>query len=199
MSSKPPTLAFDLERDLRTLAAMASNLTPYLYENDIYGYLAGDLPDLTLGGLLLRLYRLSRLGDVLAAEQQTVVKDAQLNFEAERSQWAVHYEEKLRRELSARLDALARYLGECREDIGACASEYPVQAEKRTIIKHLVDEANAHDALPDDLRERVPALDQQLKRHFQEGSFVIADDRLKPVYPPRKFWWLYGFIPETRD
>ena len=43
MSKHPPKLAFDLERDVRILSAMASSLTPYLYENEMYGYLEGDL------------------------------------------------------------------------------------------------------------------------------------------------------------
>ena len=51
MSTYPPKLAFNLERDLRVLAAMASSLTPYLYEDELYGYLAGNLPKPTLGAV----------------------------------------------------------------------------------------------------------------------------------------------------
>ena len=148
MSTKPPTLAFDLDRDLRALATMASNLAPYLYEDEMYGYLSGDLPNLTLGGLLLRLYRLGRLENLLDADQQTMLQDSRINFEAECAKWAVHYETKLQQELHARLDAFDQFLNECGDDLPSCAANYPVQAEKRTIIEHLNDELVELEARP---------------------------------------------------
>jgi hypothetical protein len=197
MSNKPPTLAFDLEHDVQILSAMASNLTPYLYENEMYGYLSGDLPKLTLGGLLLRLYRLSRLDDILNAEEHNIVQDARINFEAERSKWAVHYEAKLLHELTTRVDALERFLAECGEELRQCAADYPIQAEKRTIIEHLFDESTEHDIVPDELPVRLKQLDQKLRRLFAEGEF-ISDKRLEEVYPRNQFWWLYGYIAEER-
>src|SRR5258707_14790510 len=46
---------FDIERDVKTVEAMASRLTPYVYENQLYGSMPGDLAKLTVGGLLMRL------------------------------------------------------------------------------------------------------------------------------------------------
>ncbi|NDJ75615.1 MAG: hypothetical protein GYB65_05090 [Chloroflexi bacterium] len=195
MTDKPPTLAFDLERDLRTLAAMASNLTPYLYEQELYGHLSGDLPRLTLGGLLLRLHRLSALSDILDPEQQTVVHDARLNFEAERAQWAVHYDNKLQFELQARVEALARFLDECAREDSACAVEYPIQAEKRTMIEHLRAEAAERNIPTNDLVPRLAQVDTRLKRSTREGAF-ISDARLVPAYPQDRYWWLYSYWPE---
>lgn len=197
MSDPRPTLAFDLERDVVVLSAMASNLTPYLYEKEMYGYLAGDLPKLTLGGLLMRLHRLTGLGDLLDAEQQTVVQDASINLEAERSEWSVHYEMKLQQELHARLGALDQFLQDCSEDLRECAVGYPVQAEKRVMIEHLVEEAEERDCLPEELRVRVRQVDARLRRVLQDGEFIF-DERLKPVYPRERFWWLYAIIPEDR-
>ena len=196
MSTKPPTLAFDLDRDLRALAAMASNLTPYLYEDEMYGYLSGDLPNLTLGGLLLRLYRLSQLEDLLDADQQNVLQDARINFEAECSKWAVHYESKLQHELHTRLDAFERFLNECGDDLQSCSANYPIQAEKRTMIEHLVDELRELDALPEEIEGRIRHIDQKLRRLLKEGGF-ITDERLKAVYPKDRFWWMYGYVPEN--
>jgi hypothetical protein len=198
MSNNTPTLAFNLERDLRVLSAMASSLTPYLYEDEMFGYLAGDLPKLTLGGLLLRLYRLSRLDDVLDADQQTLVQDARINFEAECSKWAAHYEKKLQHELLSRLKAFDYYLEECLEDPRSAAAGYPIQAEKRTMIEHLRAEAEEHAVISDEIENRLRLSDQRLRRLFRDGEF-ISDERLKQVYPREHFWWLYGHIAENGE
>ncbi len=195
MNPSTPRLAFDLERDVRVLAAMASSLTPYLYEDEMYGYLAGNLPKLTLGGLLLRLHRLSCLEHALSVEQQTLLHDARINFEAERANWAVHYENKIVRELRARIEALEFFVRECEEDPLPCAANYPVQAEKRTMIHHLLEESSEHEILEDDIRARVRQLDQKLRALLREGLF-ISDEVLKPAYPAEPFWWLYRHIPE---
>jgi hypothetical protein len=176
---------------------MASNLTPYLYESELYGYLAGDLPRLTVGGLLLRLYRLTRLDDEqLTSEQQNQIQDARLNFEAECSQWAVHYENRLQQELNARLRALEQFLRECAENQQGCAASYPSQAEKRTIVHHLRAEAEEQDVLPDEVPGRLSKLDQHLRQLFEEGDFLIGDQRLASVYQREDFWWLYGHLSE---
>ena len=194
MTKKTPTLAFDLARDVRALGAMAANLTPYLYEKELYGYLSGDLPRLTVGGLLMRLYRLTRLSDHLSAEQQNVVQDAAINFEAEQSEWSVHYEHKLQQELETRLNGLARFLEEWREGNAACAASYPIEAEKRTIIEHLRREAIEREVMPPELEARLRQLDNQLRRLLTDGEF-ISDPILQEVYPRDEFWWLYGYIP----
>ncbi|MEB2287477.1 MAG: hypothetical protein OZ934_05150 [Anaerolineae bacterium] len=195
MNVPPPKLAFDLERDIRVVAAMASSLTPYLYEDELYGYLAGDLPKLTLGGLLLRLYRLTCLEDSLSTEQQTLLHDARINLEAERANWSVHFENKIRRELRARLEALELFMRECDEDAQPCTAHYPTQAEKRTIIYHLAEEASELGILEDDLRARIRHVDQKLRALLREGEF-ITDKVLRPAYPPEIFWWLYAYVPE---
>lgn len=197
MSDQRPTLAFDLGRDVVVLSAMASNLTPYLYEKEMYGYLAGDLPKLTLGGLLMRLHRLTHLAHILDAEQQTLVQDADINFEAERSEWSVHYETKLQQELESRLDALDHYVQDCNEDPRGNAAGYPVQAEKRVMVEHLLAEAEERDCVPEDLRTRVKQVDARLRRLLQDGDFIF-DERLQSVYPREEFWWLYGYIPEDK-
>lgn len=197
MSTTPPKLAFDLDHDVEILSAMASSLTPYLYENEMYGHLSGTMPRLTVGGLLLRLYRLNKLEDELDAEQQAQVQDAHINFEAECSKWAVHYENKLQRELHMRLDALDRFLKECADDAQNCAAGYPTQAEKRTMIHHLYQEAAELNVLPHEAEQLLHQIDERLRRVFQTGEF-ITDERLQAAYPADTFWWLYGYIPDTK-
>jgi hypothetical protein len=196
MTSRPvPKLAFDLDCDVRSLAAMAAHLTPWLYEDELYGHVGGDLPRLTLGGLLLRLYRLERLGDHLSAAQQLQVQEARAQFELARAQWAVHYEHKLKRELEARVHAFELFLTDCEEDLSACALNYPVQAEKRTIIHHLVQEASALEIFDTQLHTRIREIDRRLRGILREGE-CLADERLCRVYPRTEFWWLYGAVTE---
>jgi hypothetical protein len=196
MTDHRPTLAYDLDRDLHVLTAMASSLTPYLYEDEVYGQLGGNLPKLTLGGLLMRLYRLSHLDNVLDAPQQDTVRDARLNFEAEKAEWSAHYEQKLLRELQSRIEALDYFVRECVEDAAMCVTSYPSQAEKRIMIEHLAAEAKDTNVLTEDLAARLAELDQRLRRVLVNSDFIIADDRLKAVYPRERFWWLYAHISE---
>lgn len=193
MSTQLPALSYDVDKDVRALSAMASNLTPYLYEDELYGHLSGDLPRLTLGGLLLRLYRLRRVDGLLDPEQETQVQDAAINFDAARAEWSVHYKSKLAVELKSRLDALDRYLHDCGEQAQGCVAEYPVQAEKRTMIQHLYDELAQESEVPDDLEARMKQVDNRLRRMLSGDDFVF-DARLKSAYPPDQYWWLYGRI-----
>lgn len=198
MTAIPPRLAYNLDRDVTILTAMASSLTPYLYENEMYGHLAGDLPKLTLGGLLMRLHRLTQLEALLTAEQQRQVQDARINFEAECARWAVHYEHKLQHELQARLEALDQFLRECQEDLHGCASSYPSQAEKRTMIAHLQAEALEHEVLTPELAARLEHVDERLRRLVRQGPF-ISEEFLAQAYPSEQFWWMYAFVPEERS
>jgi hypothetical protein len=198
MDAKPPKLAFDLEHDLRALSAMASHLTPYLYENEMYGVLPGNLPRLTLGGLLLRLYRFSRLTSILTAQQQAAVQEAQATFDSARAQWAAHYDKKVHHELRARLDAFSYFLDDCTEDRRGNAVNYPAQAEKRIMIEHLRQEAEARHVITDVQYARLKEVDQRLSHLFKEGA-LIMDERLASVYPRGEFWWLYGSIPESNS
>ncbi len=196
MAGSKPKLTFNLERDVEVLAAMAANLTPYLYENEIYGAMPGDLPRLTLGGLLLRLHRLTALETILSPNQQHTVQDARLNFEAEVTKWAVHYEKKLQAELSSRLAALSQFLSECQENRANCVAGYPVQAEKRTMIEHLKAAAQENDVFGDDLAARLVHVDQQIRRVVESDEFIFSDPRLLPAYPADTFWWLYSHIAD---
>jgi hypothetical protein len=193
-----PKLTFDLDRDLKTLAAMASGLTPYLYESEMYGYLDGDLPKLTLGGLLMRLHRLGHLAPSLNTEQQTLISKAHATFETERSHWAVHYDQKLQHELQSRVDSFDQFLNEWAEDPSGSSANYPTQAEKRVMIKHLQQEATERGVLSDMYRTRITEIDQKLHHALTECDFIF-DERLRDIYPHTEFWWLYACIVEAKS
>ena len=192
MTTAHPVIRFDLDRDVRTVEAMAARLVPYVYEDEIYGQMSSDLPKLTFGGLLMRLHRLSAIANnLLSPQQQAVLHKAQEELDKVRKEWATAYEKKLEGELKMRITQLEQFIAECGESARACAENYPSSIEKRVIAEHLKDEAQARNALPTTLKGGLSSADAKLRRHVKAGDF-IWDKRLEPAYPRDKFWFLYA-------
>lgn len=185
-----PVYEVDLERDVRAAAAMADRLTPYIYESELYGLMPGDLPRLTVGGLLMRLHRLPFLADQLSPTQNDMVREAQRKFDAVRKEWAVAYEGKVKHELTARLVAIGHFINDCGENPRACVDNYPSAMEKRVIAEVLKSEAEARNLWSPDLRSTLTSLDTSLRRLGDKGPFCW-DARVELAYPPDRFWFLY--------
>ena len=190
MAIAHPVTRFDLDRDVRTLEAMATRLTPYVYENELYGLMPGDLPKLTVGGFLMRLERLSAVRDKLTQKQQDAVTAAKSKAEELRTKWTVAYEGKITREFQARLTALNQFLSECAENPEACADNYSSSVEKRVIAEALADEANHLSVFSDEMKSGLAVVDNKLRRYSEAGDF-IWDERLRAAYPRHKYWFLY--------
>jgi hypothetical protein len=186
-------MAYDPEADLRVLEAMAANLTPYLYEKELYGMMAQNLPRLTVGGLLFRLYRLRSLEEKLDGGQQQRFRDSRINFEQLRSEWTVHYEGKIAQEIKARINAFANFLSDYASDPAAARGGYPNEAIQRTIIYHLQVEATSLDMWDEEFEKRLAPLGKRLQSALKNSEKqFIWDDDLAEVYPEDPFWWLYG-------
>jgi len=190
MTTAHPVIRFDLDRDVRTAEAMASRLVPYVYEDEVYGSMPGDLPKLTLGGLLMRVHRLSAIANVLSPQQQAALQKAQQELDKVRQEWPTAYEKKIQRELKVRITSLEQFLAECDENARGCADNYPSNIEKRVMAEDLKDEAEARNALPVDLKGGLGSVDGKLRRYVKPGAF-IWDKRLEPAYPRDKYWFLY--------
>ncbi len=182
---------FDPRRELKILSSMVAHLTPYLYEDELFGHISNNLPKLTIGGLLLRLHRLEGLAQTLSSGQRQEVQQARDHFDSMRYEWQNHYTQKIVQEIGARINSIKWYLDDCAENMAGCDSGWPNEAEKRTMIAHLEAEAVRLDALPKDLKASIGALDTQMRRFYRPGNF-IWDEQLLPVYPREDFWWLYG-------
>jgi hypothetical protein len=181
---------FDVDRDLRTVEAMASRLTPYVYENQLYGNMPGDLAKLTVGGMLMRIYRLNEIADTLNTKQQEILRKANDKLDSVRREWAVAYEGKLEQEFRSRVTAMNHYINECVDNPRSCRENYPSEAEKRTILQHLGDEALERNIMTDEVKGALSSLDNKLHRYLEPGPF-IWDPRLEPAYPKDTFWFLY--------
>jgi hypothetical protein len=191
MAIAQPVTRYDLDRDVRTVEAMAARLTPYVYENELYGLMPGDLPKLTIGGLLMRLHRLSAISGTLAPKQREAVQKAQQQLDEVRREWTVAYEGKITREFQARLTALNQFLNEYADNPRSASENYPSEAEKRTILEALTDEAANLNVLTSDMKNALGATDNKIRRYTQPSGF-IWDERLRPAYPQDKYWFLYA-------
>lgn len=188
---------YDPESDLRVLEAMASNLTPYLYEDALYGTLSPNLPKLTVGALHLRLHRLQALEGLLSFEQQARLRDAAMNFEQQRAEWKTHYQNKLAQEIPARLRNFKAYLDDYDESAAQARAGYPAEAAHRTMIHHLQAEARNLDLWQTEWGEELRKQDSRLRMALgdEAGHFIWAE-AIAPAYDEEAYWWLYNFPKE---
>ncbi len=181
-------MTLDIKRELRILEAMVSHLTPYLYEDELFGHIDSQLPKLTIGGLLMRLHRLEGLD--LPGDQRAQVEEARQHFEATRYEWLTHYKAKLEQEINARINSIRWYLDDCVSEPATCDGGWPNEAEKRTMLAHLQTEADAQKTLTTTLRSKIADLDARMRRHCRQEEF-FWDEALQVAYPREEFWWLY--------
>lgn len=191
----PPTSTFgyDLDGDVRAVEAMSMALVPYVYQDELYGMMPGNMPRLTVGSLLMRLNRLNQITELLSPRQQQIVADSQKRLEAARKEWHVHYIAKIRREFKARVDAIEQFLNECTDNLRGCAENFPAAMEKRVMIEQMVQEAESLDESVEDMQNRLTPLDNAIHRFAEPGTFRW-DKRLEHVYPADRYWYLYSTV-----
>ncbi|KAB2866279.1 MAG: hypothetical protein F9K46_02655 [Anaerolineae bacterium] len=186
-------MKYDIEKNLRTLRAMVEALTPYVYEEELFGHLGDNMPKMTVGGLLLRLHQLEGLQAALNKNQQTQLAETRQKFEQMRYEWRTHYEKKVLQELRSRAETSLRYLQDATDAMG----DWGNQIEKRTIIAELMNEASAQNiVIPAELKGLVSEADGFLRRYFKAGGF-FWDERFANAYPQETYWWLYGKPNQT--
>jgi hypothetical protein len=190
MTQQKAAFEVDLDRDVHVIELMAANLTPYIYESELYGVMPGDYPRLTVGGLLMRLHRLSALNKQLSLKQQITMNEAQHLLEEVRRKWAVAYEGKIQQEIKARMINLAQCLTECEENPASCVENFPSAIEKRVMVEVLKDEAETRSVWTDELKGLLTSIDKRIHRCAVKDEFCW-DPRVQPAYPPEKFWFLY--------
>lgn len=187
---------YDLERDLSHLEEMTERLPDYLLADALYmpvgGFFrASTMPQLTLGALLLRRRRLSELRSSLKRDQAARLDAALRQHDRARAEWTLHYEKKLHQEVPSRLKVMRAFFADCSESPRDCASAYPVEALRRTIVQEikLAMVEFGYDA--GELAAPVQQTDVALRRLLRAGDFIWSA-RLESVYPREEFWWLYG-------
>lgn len=191
-------LNYKLGRDIREAKAMTENLDQYVRGDQLYVQIGGlgaglggsRMPSLTVGALLLRLRRLTELKDQLTSEQKAEFDAVVAQHNTVRTEWRLHYDEKLAWEAKSRLDAMRQFFSECAENPRTCGGNYRPEALRRTIVQEIVDAMDEAGLEDDALRPKLKETDSRLHRFLKPAEF-LWDAQIAAVYPDDKFWWLY--------
>ena len=180
--------------ELDLLAAMVAELEEYIIKDELYRTLiastsAGDRQlTMTGGDMLTRFYRLQHEDDQLSREQQNRVAVLEKQAESTIYSLKTRFNQRLVREMKARLDSLTWYLDDCATDRQRCRTNYPFEIRNRQRIEEILKRIG--DDLPDDLRSRLQSVDKRILLHAA-GSEFVWEDRLAPVFPKSVYWYLY--------
>jgi hypothetical protein len=158
------------QKDSRYLSAGVPQLENYLLSKELYYPLTMELPQLTLGGVLLSAARLGRQASKFEEQIERV-----------HLKWQAAWDAKTNREIKARSELWANYLAEYREDPKSEAHLYSQNVRYRTMLRLL-------GKIDDDT-------DEFLRSVIKEGRF-IWEEECAPNFPYESFWFLYGNLKE---
>lgn len=184
--------AHKLEQDLAVLAAMAAQMDDYLKSDILFWNMGqGGMPMLTLGGYLMRQYRLLLLSNLLSEAQQGELETAVIQFNTALAEKIVRLEAKANSELEARIRQFEAFLRDLRKG-QETGMNYGTAVEPRAMIAALVDKLRMAPYQVDrQIPGRVETLDRSLRQRWVPGEFIWPQD-WQPAYPQDEFWWLYG-------
>ena len=186
-----------LKQDLVVLEVMAALMDEYLRSDVLfYPTSRADLPKVTLGGYLMRQYRLLQLRDLLDMEEQSRLHEAIGQYNGALEEKVVRFETRAHTELEARVRQWQEYLSEVKR--GVNIAYYESAVDTRAMLDALIAQLRVP---PYELDEEIPRnlalLDRELSRVWERGDFVWPRE-WKPAYPRDEYWWLYGH-PRKRD
>ena len=142
----------------------------YLLSKELYYPIGANLPQLTLGGILLSLARMGTQAAKFETQVETI-----------RSKWRSAWDAKSSREARARSELWINYLSEYRSDPKSEARLYPQNVRYRAMLTLLGKIEDDSDAF--------------VKSVFKEGGFVWEAE-CAPNFPRETFWYLYGTLKE---
>lgn len=181
-----------LEHDVVILTAMAEQMDDYL-KSDVLFWKIGQsgMPMLTLGGYLMRQYRLLALSDLLSEEKQGELETAVIQFNIALTEKIVRFETKANLELEARIRQFEAYLRDL-QNKRAPGINYETAVEPRAMIAALIDKLRmAPYQLDQQIPGRVETLDRSLRQRWVSSDFIWPE-AWQLAYPQDAFWWLYG-------
>ena len=195
MANKTSILvAGDSVEDLEIAEAMAHELEDYLIKDDLYKTVTvrvgrGDqMMQMTGGDLLTRLYRLQSIRNELLPDLQARVDAVTQMVHNTAYSLLGRFHDRLRREMKARLDSLKWFLDDCGAELQRCRAEFPFEMRNRQRIEEILKELS-NDVSPE-LMQQSQAIDQRIRTLTHSANFAW-DERLKTVFPPQPYWYLY--------
>ncbi len=165
------------KQDLAYLETALPELKDYLLSDVLFYPLMGNLPRLTIGGLLLAQKRLQAgtLGTHLYPKLDSIKR-----------KWYVAWTKKSARELDSRLNLWRNYLNDYRKNSEEYATDYKHEVRLRVMLELLSAEV---DKIPSE----IAVLDQLLRVKLISGKF-IWDENLQSQFSQEEFWFLYGTL-----
>jgi hypothetical protein len=155
--------------DKRYLEAGIPELETYLLSRELYYPIGRNLPQLTLGGVLLSLARLGKRDGMIFDEQVGRV----------RTKWRSAWETKAGREVRARSELWKNFLAEYPGDPKGVARLYPQQVRYRAMLTLLGQSSDV--------------MDFYVKSIFQPGGFVW-EPNVQENFDRDIFWFLFGTL-----
>lgn len=175
-----------LTSQLDYVLAAAGDLKQFLLSDSIHWNL-GTQQSLSLGGLLLAFHDLRALE--MSEEAAPPLSEARAAIDKMKTRWKTAWQAKAQQELHGRLRLWKAYIQDL-SDGSNSGESYPADARNRAIADMLLEATGGETG-------EWQALDEWLKGHFRPGQF-IWDDALISLYPPERFWYLYGAIKSSK-
>jgi hypothetical protein len=194
MSSVSKLVAGDPLHDLEIAEAMVGELEDYIVGDDLYRTVVmhtgrGD-ERLNMSGanLLTRLYQLSAQREQLPPELHVRADGVQVEADAIIYSLKTRFDERLHREMKARLDSLRWFLDESLSDPQRGPANYPFEIRNRQRIEEILK--RIEPTLSDKERKALKSVDQRI-RQLTHGCPFIWDETLESIYPRSPYWYLY--------
>ena len=194
MANGRSVLVEDPNGDLEIVEGMIPQLEDYIIKDEVYRTVIlptseGDLNiRMTGGDLLARLHRLQGVRDTLSAGQQQRVDTAQSQADTIIRGLKTRFNQRLLREMKARLDSLKWYFDDCASDRQRCRTEFPFEMRNRQRIEEIVKHVGKD--VPDDLRSMLSQADKRIREIAQPGPFIWSKV-VERAYPRDTYWYLY--------
>lgn len=194
MTHGSTVLIEDPSTDLEIVEGMIPELEDYIIKDEVYRTVilptsAGDQNiRMTGGDLLARLHRLQGARDELSPEQQQRLDAAQSQADAIIRSLRTRFNQRLLREMKARLDSLRWFFDDCAADRQRCRVEYPFEMRNRQRIEEILKQVG--DDVPEDLRALLSRVDKRIREFGKPASFIWSA-RAEKIYPRDPYWYLY--------
>mgnify|MGYP001821569737 CR=1 FL=1 len=186
--------------DLLILEEMAANMDAYLVSDAREWTIPrSNMPNLTIGGYLLRQPRLLALEDRLLDEDPERLRAAIKLFDDALIEKIVRFETRAHQELHSRIGEWVSYLRDLGSQTSSEVNYYAGIVDTRVVIASLIDQLQKRPyKLEKGVLAEIRSLDENLRGRLLEHEF-IWDMVWKPAYPQEKHWWLYGCPKRAKE
>jgi hypothetical protein len=184
-----------LSKDLKIVEQIAADMADYLGREEIFlQVIREDELQPTIGGFLLRQHRLLTLADTLLDSTERLrLQTASQKFEETAAAQPGRFATKAQQELEVRVQQWDKALHDLLEEEAPSLAYYRSDIRFRAIVTAL---SRRLASVSPALGQKVEALDDLLRQHWQAGEFIWPPE-WKPTYPAPTYWWLYGKLKHT--